>query len=187
MVYDFTAIDFETTGLSSNDDAITEIAAIRYRNGRIVAEFVTLVDPRRKIPEFIAKKTGITDEMVKGQPTIEAVIEALCEFIGDDLLVAHNYDFDGGFLNANTERILGRKLNNPSVCTLKFSGEHVPEIKYHGLQDVCNYMGVFRSKAHRAREDAIACAEVYMRIKRKIETGTDVRIPLSELEAVALN
>jgi len=179
MSYCFTAIDFETTGLNPYSDRITEIAALRYRRGRIVAEFVTLIDPQRNIPEFLERKIGITNDMVRGRPIIEDKIEELCEFLGDDLLVAHNTKFDLGFLNANVERVLGKTIGNETVCTLDLAGRNIENLGSYALQSVCDYLGIHRDKAHRAKDDAMAAAELYMRIMREKKAG---RVPIVRLE-----
>ena len=94
---EFCVIDLETTGGSSEFEAITEIGAVKYRGGEEVGRFATLVNPQRAIPPFITVLTGITDSMVASAPTIDETLEPLLGFIGDSVLVAHNARFDVGF------------------------------------------------------------------------------------------
>ena len=101
LMNNVTVVDFETTGLyATSGDKITEIGAIKLRGNRICGIFNTLVYPERQIPEFSTKITGITDEMVSGFPTIAQVLPLFVQFVGDDTLVMHNSDFDGGFFKA---------------------------------------------------------------------------------------
>src|SRR5688572_24357150 len=95
---EFTVLDLETTGGAPPEHRITEIAAYRIADGRVVDEFVTLVDPERPIPSFITKLTGISKKMVKGSPPSRDVLPGLIEFMGDSVLVAHHSKFDRGFL-----------------------------------------------------------------------------------------
>ncbi|MFM8722252.1 MAG: exonuclease domain-containing protein, partial [Acidimicrobiaceae bacterium] len=97
---EFCVLDLETTGGSSEFEAITEIGAVKYRGGEEIGRFATLVNPLRAIPPFITVLTGITDSMVAGAPTIDETLGPLLEFIGDSVLVAHNARFDVGFINA---------------------------------------------------------------------------------------
>ena len=95
-------LDFETTGLSPRaGDRITEVAALRVRNGRIVERYVTLVNAGVRIPSFITGLTGITNAMVASAPHATHVIADLVNFLADDIVVAHNASFDHGFLVAD--------------------------------------------------------------------------------------
>ena len=102
MTFDqeFVAFDLETTGLSSVTDRIIEIGAVILKNGQEVDRFQTFVDPERPLERKIVDLTGITDEMLKGAPKIEEVLPKFLEFVGDRVLVAHNSDFDTGFIRA---------------------------------------------------------------------------------------
>ncbi|MFM8778674.1 MAG: exonuclease domain-containing protein, partial [Acidimicrobiaceae bacterium] len=97
---EFCVLDLETTGGSSEFEAITEIGAVKYRGGEEVGRLATLVITLRAIPPCITVLTGITDSMVAGAPTIDETLGPLLEFIGDSVLVAHNARFDVGFINA---------------------------------------------------------------------------------------
>ena len=102
MTFDqeFIAFDLETTGLSSRTDKIIEIGAVLLRNGKEVDRFQTFVDPGRRLDKKIVDLTGITDQMLQGAPSIAEVMPKFLEFCGDRVLVAHNADFDTGFVRA---------------------------------------------------------------------------------------
>ncbi len=115
---EFCVLDLETTGGSSEFEAITEIGAVKYRGGEEIGRFATLVNPLRAIPPFITVLTGITDTMVAGAPTINETLGPLLEFIGDSVLVAHNARFDVGFINAALVRAGRDRLSNRVLDTV---------------------------------------------------------------------
>ena len=102
MTFDeeFVAFDLETTGLSASEDRIIEIGAVIMKNGQEIDRFQTFVDPKRTLERKIVELTGITQEMLAGAPLIEEVLPKFLEFVGDRVLVAHNSDFDTGFVRA---------------------------------------------------------------------------------------
>ena len=107
MTFDeeFVAFDLETTGLSSHTDRIIEIGAVILKNGKEVDRFQTFVDPERPLDRKIVELTGITEEMLQGAPKIEEVLPKFLDFIGGRVLVAHNSDFDTGFIRAECARL----------------------------------------------------------------------------------
>ncbi|MEV7011084.1 DEDD exonuclease domain-containing protein [Streptosporangium sp. NPDC051022] len=96
----FVVFDLETTGVSADEHAITEIGAVKVRGGEVLGEFGTLVDPGAPIPPFISVLTGITDAMVVTAPRIGSVLPSFLEFAAGTTLVAHNAGFDLSFLKA---------------------------------------------------------------------------------------
>jgi DNA polymerase-3 subunit alpha (Gram-positive type) len=101
---DFVVFDIETTGLSARENAITEIGAVPLRGGQVVGEFSTFVNPGVHIPKYITELTGITDEMVREAPPPDEALRAFYDFCREDVLVAHNANFDCGFVRAAAER-----------------------------------------------------------------------------------
>lgn len=100
---EYYVLDIETTGLSFRTDKITEFGIIKVKNGEIIDEFECFVNPEMDIPEEVVKITNITNEMVKDAETIDKIMPKVMEFIGDSILVAHNADFDIGFIRYNAE------------------------------------------------------------------------------------
>lgn len=150
----FVAVDLETTGSSPWQDAIIEIGAARYEGGKVVAEWGTLVDPGRPIPAWITDLTGIDHDMVQGMPQIAQALEGLREFVGPDLLCAHNASFDIGFLEA-----VGWTPGHPSIDTLDLYRLMRPGQQSHGLATAAKELGAdFRH--HRATEDARVTAQL---------------------------
>ena len=102
---EFVVFDIETTGLSPLNCKITEIGAVLLRNGEIVEKYNTFVNPGVHIPENITALTSITDEMVADAPDISVVLPEFLEFVGDRILIAHNANFDIGFIRVAAEEL----------------------------------------------------------------------------------
>src|ERR1700743_2872291 len=100
----FVVFDLETTGGSAEQDAVTEIGAVKVRGGEVLGEFATLVDPGRGIPPHTVSPPGITELMVTGAPPMSEVLPAFLEFAAGAVLVAHNSGFDVGFMKAACRR-----------------------------------------------------------------------------------
>jgi DNA polymerase-3 subunit epsilon len=158
----FTVVDIETTGTSASGDAIAEIAAVRVRGGAMEESFATLVDPRRAIPPWITSLTGISDDMVRGRPTIAEALPEFLSFLGSDVLVAHNAPFDRGFLNEARERLQGLPLENPTLCTVRLARRYLPRLRRRDLDSVTRHLGIHVEGRHRALGDAVATAEVLL-------------------------
>lgn len=166
----FTVLDLETTGLKPGAAGITEIAAIRVEHGAITKEFHSLVNPGRRVPAMITRLTGITDEMLRDQPTINTVFPRLQTFLGSTVLVAHNVDFDLSFLNFEARRFTSATLFNPSLCTLRLAKRLLPSLRSRSLDAVASHLGVRGSDRHRALGDARLTAEVLFLFLEKIKT-----------------
>jgi len=165
-------LDFETTGLSPDmGDRITEVAALRIVDGKVVERYVSLINCQVRIPSFITGLTGITQAMVDGAPPVSRVVPDLLDFIGTDTLSAHNASFDEKFLRAEASR-LGLSTGHQSlVCSLKLSRRVFPQLSSYKLGNLSGELGIkFKSAAHRAESDAEVAAEVLIHIGRHIRT-----------------
>ena len=118
MYNDYVVFDIETTGLNKNFDKIIEIGALKYKNNVLVSEFNYLINPKIKIPEIITTITGIKDEDLINKDTIDIVLPKFITFIEDLPLIAHNSEFDLGFINTNLKLLGMDKLNNENIDTL---------------------------------------------------------------------
>ena len=157
----FTIIDIETTGLSKHYHKITEIAAAKIRNGKIVRSYQTLVNPKVRIPSFITKLTGIDNEMVKDSPTIKQALPSFVRFLGDDVFVAHNATFDFGFLENNLRNHHKYQLLNDRLCTRKLANRLFPMLNRRRLCDLCDHLHINNLQSHRALSDVKATVEVF--------------------------
>ena len=160
---EFVVFDLETTGAKTPPCRITEIGAYKIRNGKIVAEFETLVNPECHIPPFITGLTGITNEMVRRAPKFQEVAADFLDFIGDSVLVAHNAHFDVRFLNHEIGRMYeSYRVANAHLCTVVLSRRLLPHIANHRLHTVADYYSIQIKNRHRAAGDALATAQIFV-------------------------
>jgi len=145
-------VDLETTGANAQHDRITEIGVVEVGPEGIV-EWETLVDPGTPIPSFIQRLTGISDDMVRGQPTFEALAEGLAERLRGKLFVAHNARFDYGFLKSAFRRA-GVDFRADVLCTVRLSRSLFPAAARHGLDALIGRFGLQPKGRHRALADA---------------------------------
>jgi len=161
----YVAVDLETTGLKADrGDTIIEVAALKYVNNVIVDEFVTLVNPHRRLDPFITELTGITDDMLVGAPSIEEVIPKFIDFVGQMPIVAHNADFEMSFIQPAVINYRGYLLENPAIDTLLLTRELLPQLPNHKLITVKKYLGIHSDTLHRAKADAYVCGEVLKKV-----------------------
>lgn len=158
----FVVFDIETTGLSPHSDNLTEIGAVKVQNCEIVDSFSTFVNPKMDISYQIQELTRITNEMVKDAPSLEEALPEFLEFAKDSVLVAHNADFDTGFIYQKCQQ-LGLEYNFEKVDTLTLARIINTNLKRFSLDKVCKDMGVVLSGHHRAVNDAQATAEVFIK------------------------
>ena len=164
---EYIVLDIETTGLSFRTEKITEIGAVKVKDGEIVDTFECFVNPEVPIPQKIVEITHITDDMVKDAETIDIVMPKFLEFIGDLKLVAHNADFDVGFLKYNAEN-LGLKMDNEYIDSLKLSRQLYPEFKKHKLGIIAEKLGIKVENAHRALDDVKTLVKVFLKMLEKV-------------------
>ena len=177
----FVVFDIETTGLSKETESITEIGAVKVVDGKIIDRFSTFVNPERPIPAEITKLTGITNEMVADAPVITESLPKFLEFCQDAVLVAHNANFDTGFIRLNAERKCSIEVKNTVLDTLELSRSLLPELKKHKLDIVCEQLGVSLEGHHRAVNDAEATAEVFLKfidmlVEKEIYKVDDINV-----------
>lgn len=163
---DFTVIDLETTGLSTEYDEIIEIAAYKVRNGNVVDKYVTLINPGFEIFPFIEELTEITNEMLQGQPSIDMVIQEVYDFIKDEVLLGHNIHFDLNFLYDALYKNLRIELTNDYTDTLRIARKVFPELRSHRLKTLNKELKLENQPTHRASTDVCATLEIYEICKR---------------------
>ena len=156
----YCVLDLETTGFSFRTEKITEIGIMKIKNGEVLDEFSCFVNPEKPIPQRVVEVTNITDDMVKDAETIDKVFPKMMEFIGDSVLVAHNADFDIGFLKYNAGE-LGYTLDNTYLDTLRLAKELFPEYKKYKLGIIAENLGIKVEVAHRALDDVDTTVKVF--------------------------
>lgn len=165
---DFTVIDLETTGYSEENNEIIEMSAIKCRDEKVIDTFSSLVKPSRPISSNITQKTGITNEMVSDSQTAKSVLTDFLEFIGNDIVIGHNVNFDINFLYNNAERFDLPPVANDFVDTMRLSRHLYKDEEHHRLSDLCERYSVINKTAHRALSDCYATLECYKLMKNEI-------------------
>ncbi len=185
---DFIVFDTETTGLSSQNDRLTEIGAVRVRNGEVLEEFDTFVNPGIPIPPKITELTGINDDMVRDAPREKEALEAFYAFCGGTtVLVAHNAPFDASFVRAAAGRS-GLPYPFTTVDTVTICRALYPTLKNHKLDTVANYLKLPPFNHHRACDDARELALIFqhlikdMKESRGIEAVSGINTLLSGVD-----
>lgn len=151
------AFDLETTGLDDAKDAVIEIGAVKFQNGKTLDTFQTFVNPRRRIPQFISKLTGIEQRDVDTAPPFERAAADFLAFIGGAPLIAQNADFDLGFLRANDV-----ELPNPVIDTYDLAYALRPDMPGYSLEDMTRYLGIENAAPHRSLGDACATMDIFL-------------------------
>ena len=164
----FVVFDIETTGFSAVNDRIIEIGAVKVENGVITEKFSEFVNPERPIPFEIEKLTSINDRMVEDAPNISVILPRFMDFCKGSVLVAHNADFDTGFIRHNCE-VLGLPYDYTYVDTLGIARSFLEGLKNYKLDTVVEAMGCTLAKHHRAVDDAGATADVFVRFLERFK------------------
>ena len=152
-------LDLETTGFRPENSEIVEIFILKVQDNEIIDEFYSLIKPKNSIEN--SHIHGITDNKVKGSPSIKEASNEIIKFLGNSILVGHNLDnFDLKFLNYH----LSNKLKNKTRDTLKISRKVLGDkVENHKLDTLANYFGV-SSPTHQARDDVMATFEIYKKL-----------------------
>ena len=164
------AFDLETTGLDADKDAIIEIGAVKFQGGRTLDAFETLVNPQRRISPFIASLTGIRQRDLDRADAIERVAASFIAFVGASPIIAHNADFDLGFLRAS-----GIELTNPVIDTYDLAYIMRPDAPSYSLENMAQSLGLAHDRPHRAIDDARAAKMLFLNLLEdaaKLDTMT---------------
>lgn len=174
-------LDFETTGLSPSYARVIEVGAIIVKDHIVVDRVSQLLDPGCSIPYFITEITGITNQMVRGQPTPQHFMPKLKTFIGNRPILAHNASFDEKFLVSEMENI-GNDINNLFLCTLKLARRLMPDAPNYKLSTLVSHLKIKipkDHKAHRALNDVMMTLHIWLHLKK---TVTDYIKTTADLE-----
>jgi DNA polymerase-3 subunit epsilon len=161
----YVVVDVESTGVRAIDgDRITEVAVVEVKNGTSRVVFDSLVNPERPIPLPISTLTGISYEMVRNAPRFGDIAHQLAAVLEGRVFVAHNATFDWRFISTEMQRATGRPLDGTRLCTVKLARRLVPTLYRRSLDAVAEYFGIRIFPRHRAGGDAIATAEILIRL-----------------------
>lgn len=153
-------LDLETTGFSPKTEKITEIGIMKYKDGEVIDSFSCFVNPEKSIPARVVEVTNITDDMVRNAETIDQVFPKMLEFIKDSVLVAHNAEFDVGFLKYNA-KVLGYDFDFSYLDTLSLAQDVFPQFKSYKLGRIAKNLGIKVEVAHRALDDVDTTVKVF--------------------------
>ncbi|OQY36418.1 MAG: hypothetical protein B6229_10145 [Spirochaetaceae bacterium 4572_7] len=155
--------DLETTGLSAANDRIIEIGAFKIKDGTIIDKLSILVNPHVPVPYYATKVNGITTDMLVGAISDIEGVNKFVTFAKNSIIIAHNVNFDTGFINAYLNRLNRPQLKNRVVDTVKLARKAFPGRKKYSLGIVAGDLGIDVLNAHRAEDDARVCYELYVK------------------------
>jgi len=160
------ALDLETTGLHAEQDAILEVAAIKFQGAEVLDTFESFVAPGRAIPYRVQRLTSITTGLLTGAPLFEAIAPELQRFLGDLPIVGHSIPFDAGFL-----RKRGLAYSNPLIDTFELASVLLPSLKSYSLGQVAEALGiVVPVDRHRAMVDTVLAKDVFLALHQQLQT-----------------
>src|SRR5687767_9949181 len=162
-------VDVETTGASTDfGDRVIEIGICRVEGGRSVAEYQQLIDPRRRVGPGIVALTGITNEMLAGQPLFADVLPRVIELMAGCVVIGHNVRFDLSFLTGEFRRCRQPINECLSDCRHVLDTVRIARRRFgrggNGLQRLAPRLGVMPTAAHRALADAVTTFGVFERL-----------------------
>ncbi len=180
----YCVLDLETTGFSAATEKITEIGIMKIQGGKIIDQFGCFVNPEKPIPARVVEVTNITDDMVRDAETIDQVFPKILNFIEGSVLVAHNADFDMGFLKHNA-KVLGYDFDYTYLDTLSLAKELFPDYKTYKLGRIAKNLGIKVEVAHRALDDVGTTVKVFnimvdMLKERGVETLEDIDLKAAD-------
>lgn len=173
----FVVFDLETTALNPVAGQIIEVGATRIRGDEVVDTFSRFIALQGPLPPEIVNLTGITEEMLQGQPDEETVLEEFREYIGSDVIVAHNaFNFDASFVRYRLQKYGLEPYGNPVLDTLPLSQAINHNLNSHSLKTLVKHFGVKLENHHRAVDDAAATAEVLKIFLKKLREEKGIEL-----------
>ncbi|NOS55117.1 MAG: GIY-YIG nuclease family protein [Cyclobacteriaceae bacterium] len=166
----YAIVDIETTGGYADHHRITEIAIYHHDGLQITDHYHTLLNPGRKIPQFITGLTGITSRMVEDAPAFEMVAEEIMSWLKDRIFVAHNAQFDFSFLKKEFEGV-GINWQTKKLCTVRLSRKIIPGLESYSLGRLAESLGIKIPDRHRAGGDAQATARIFSLLLQRDQNG----------------
>ena len=171
-IRDYVVFDLETTGTSTKKDKIVEISALRVRNGKVIEEFSSLVNPKCPIPYYATRVNNITDDMVADAPAIEEILPKFIEFVGEDVMLGQNIQcFDLKYIYRDCGLYGFEAMDNDFVDTLPIARACLPKLSHHTLSDLADFFDISTDGAHRALADCYMTHRVYEAMGSMIESA----------------
>ena len=161
FVDDYVLVDIETTGLSPINDDIIEIGAIKVINNKMVDKYSQLIQINKSLSPFITNLTGITNNMLKLGKEPNIVFNEFVNFVGEEVIIGHNVNFDLGFLTNKCKKYIDYNLTNDYVDTMYLARKLVPDSTNYKLGTLAKYFNISYEGAHRGLKDVEITYEVY--------------------------
>jgi DNA polymerase III subunit epsilon len=159
----YAIVDIETTGGSAVNSGITEIAIHIHDGEKVVQHFTSLINPERRIPDFITALTGVSNTMIASAPTFKELAPTIYELLSDNIFVAHNVNFDYSFIFHQLKQC-GFNLNVNKLCTVRLARKALPGFPSYSLGKICRSLNIAIDGRHRADGDAKATAILFEKI-----------------------
>jgi DNA polymerase-3 subunit epsilon/ATP-dependent DNA helicase DinG len=168
-------VDLETTGLNPDHDRIIEIGAVKIVDGQLADEWQTLINPGIEIPQRTTEITGIRTEDVIDAQRLAYILPEFQTFLRDHPVIGHNITFDVSFLQRS-----GLPMRMPSIDTYALASTLIPNAPGYSLSALAHLLNVPTGDAHRALDDAIMTAHVFLALQQMAR-----ELPFGTLEAIA--
>ena len=139
---------------------------VKMVNGEIIDSWQSLINPQRRIPANITSLTGIDNDMVRHAPIFAEVAQEIADFTEDCVFVAHNVNFDYGFIREEFAR-LERRFKRPKLCTVSQMRKYYKGLPSYSLANLTKHFDISMQRHHRAMSDAIAASELLKLINEK--------------------
>lgn len=162
----YVVVDIETTGARAQLHRITEVGMVKMVDNQIVDRWQSLINPQRRIPANITSLTGIDNEMVSDAPLFAEVADEIERFTQGSVFVAHNVNFDYGFIKEEFAR-LDRGFKRAKLCTVSQMRKHYKGLASYSLANLTRHFDIGMQRHHRAMSDAIAASELLIMINEK--------------------
>ncbi len=156
----YVALDLEATGMDPERDEIIEIAAVKFRDDRILDRWETLVRPRATVPLSIASLTGLTMRHLRQAPPFSAVASKLHEFVRNYPVIGQSPEFDLQMLAA-----AGLTLQNPVYDTFQLATILLPDLPAYSLASIAARLGISVNQQHRAMADVETTMAVFLGLR----------------------
>ena len=168
----YVCYDFETTGLHfEQGDKIIEIGAVKIKDGKIIEKFMTYVNPEKPIPAESSAISGIVDSDVQDAPIDSEALQDFYKFTRGAILTGYNIlNFDNVFLRGQGKACRWN-FDNESEDVYHYAQKYIHGVKNYKLGTIAAKLGVTLDNAHRAVYDAMATAEVFIKLCKLMENA----------------
>lgn len=172
---EFCVVDVETTGMSAVNCRIIEIGIVRVRKLKITETYRSFINPGTEVPYFISQLTGISNSDVRVAPFFDEISDIIEEFIGNDIIVGHNVQFDNSFLKKAFESCGKNKNENTTLCTCKLARKIYPELPSKSLGKVVKHLKIRHENVHRALGDATVTAKILIKMIKELKAKHNIQ------------